>query len=61
MKGIPTAEQNKQCFILCFWLTKLYLPIHLVRLDERTGRIFILAGDENAIEIHPNGKWRYVV
>jgi hypothetical protein len=39
----------------------MYLPINLIRIDERTGNIFILAGEENIIEIYPNGKWRYVV
>ncbi|WP_404827086.1 DUF6888 family protein [Dendronalium phyllosphericum] len=58
---IPTLEQRTQCFILCYWLTKMYLPINLVRLDERTGNVFLLAGEENIIEIYPNGKWRYVV
>ncbi|WP_442946980.1 DUF6888 family protein [Nostoc sp. UHCC 0870] len=37
------------------------MPISLVRVDERTGNIFLLAGEENIIEIYPNGKWRYVV
>ncbi|WP_371316489.1 DUF6888 family protein [Dolichospermum heterosporum] len=46
---------------MCCWLTKLYLPINLVRVDKRTGNVFILAGEENMIEIYPNGKWRYVV
>jgi hypothetical protein len=29
-------------------------------MDERTGNIFFLAGEENIIEIYPNGNWRYV-
>jgi hypothetical protein len=29
-------------------------------MDERTGNIFLLAGEENIIEIYPNGKWRYI-
>ena len=29
-------------------------------LDERTGNVFLLAGEENSVEIYPNGKWRYV-
>ncbi|WP_225896302.1 DUF6888 family protein [Amazonocrinis nigriterrae] len=61
MQIIPTLEQRTQYFILCYWLTKMYLPINLVRLDERTGNVFLLAGEENIIEIYPNGKWRYVV
>ncbi|WP_418006464.1 DUF6888 family protein [Nostoc piscinale] len=29
-------------------------------MDERTGNIFVLAGEENIIEIYPNGRWRYI-
>jgi hypothetical protein len=29
-------------------------------MDERTGNIFLLAGEENIVEIYPNGKWRYI-
>jgi hypothetical protein len=29
-------------------------------MDERTGNIFFLAGEENIIEIFPNGRWRYI-
>ncbi|WP_407650776.1 DUF6888 family protein [Brasilonema sennae] len=35
------------------------LPIFIVRLDERTGNIYILAGEETGIVITRNGKWRY--
>jgi len=48
-----------QCFVLCCWFTKLYLPINLVRVDERTGNVFFLAGEENILD-SPNGRWRYV-
>ncbi|MGM3306890.1 DUF6888 family protein [Anabaena sp. WFMT] len=58
---IPTSEQKTQLFLLCCWLTQLYLPINLVRFDKRTGNVFILAGEENMIKIYPNAKWRYVV
>lgn len=58
---ILTPEQQTQCYILCCWFTKLYLPINIVRLDDRTGNIFILAGEENIVEIYPNGKWRYII
>ncbi|WP_404791468.1 DUF6888 family protein [Altericista sp. CCNU0014] len=57
---IPTTEQKTQCYVLCCWFTKLYLPVNIVRLDERTGNVFFLAGEENIIEIYPNGKWRYI-
>ncbi|WP_412458801.1 DUF6888 family protein [Gloeocapsopsis dulcis] len=45
---------------MCCWFTKLYLPINIVRMDERTGNIFLLAGEENIIEIYANGRWRYI-
>ncbi|BDA70984.1 hypothetical protein CAL7716_051500 [Calothrix sp. PCC 7716] len=60
MSRVPTTAQKSQCFDLCIWFTKLYLPINVVRLDERTGNVFFLAGEENIIEIYPNGRWRYI-
>ncbi|WP_438357534.1 DUF6888 family protein [Aphanothece sacrum] len=56
---IPTQAQVWQCYRLCVWATKLYLPIYLIRLDERTGYIIFIAGEEILIEIYPNGNWRY--
>jgi hypothetical protein len=55
----PTSEQNLTCFILSQNLTTLLLAIFMVRLDERTGNIYILAGEETGIVITRNGKWRY--
>lgn len=55
----PTSEQNLICFILSQNLTTFLLPIFIVRLDERTGNIYILAGEETGIVINRNGKWRY--
>jgi len=46
-----------QCFILGYWLTEMYVPINLIRLDKRTGNIFMLAGEEIEIEIEPSGEW----
>jgi hypothetical protein len=56
----PTAAQMAQCYALCCRFTKLYLPINIVRFDKRTGNIFFLAGEENVLEIYPNGKWSYI-
>jgi hypothetical protein len=39
-----------------YWLTKMYVSINLIRLDKRTGKIFMLAGEELEIEIEPNGE-----
>ncbi len=38
----------------------MYLPVNIVRIDERTGNIFFLAGEEQEIIIFKNGDWRYV-
>ncbi|MGH8003064.1 MAG: DUF6888 family protein [Brasilonema sp.] len=57
---LPTPEQALVCFTLCQRLTNMYRPIFLVRLDERTGQIFILAGDETEIVIHRDGKWDFL-
>ena len=37
-----------------------YLPIYLIRVDERTKDIVILAEEETEILIYSNGKWRYL-
>ena len=54
---IPTAEQVFQCFILGYWLTKMYVSVNLVRIDERTSKVLILAGEDIEIEIEPTGAW----
>ncbi|WP_442949589.1 DUF6888 family protein [Nostoc sp.] len=57
---MPTPEQMRTCFILAYWATKMYLPIYLIRIDERTKDVVILTGKETEILIYPNGKWRYL-
>ncbi|HCF29810.1 MAG TPA: hypothetical protein DEV81_21995 [Cyanobacteria bacterium UBA11049] len=57
---LPTAEQGLICIILCQSLTNFYRPIVLFRLDERTGNIYILAGDELEIEVSRNGRWIFL-
>ncbi|MDJ0673859.1 MAG: hypothetical protein QNJ36_00430 [Calothrix sp. MO_167.B42] len=57
---LPTAEQGLQCIYLCQFLTQYYKPIQMVRLDERTGNIFILAGDDIEILISRNGDFEYL-
>ena len=54
-----TAAQTSQCFILCQKLTMFYKPIYLVRLDERTGEVVIIAGEEAQIAIAQNGEWTF--
>ncbi|MFE1743796.1 DUF6888 family protein [Coleofasciculus sp. H7-2] len=55
---IPTSAQLLTCFILSYWATKMYLPIYIVRIDEPTGGVFFLAGEETAILINRNGLWK---
>ncbi|WP_408648759.1 MULTISPECIES: DUF6888 family protein [Tumidithrix] len=57
---MPTADQGITCITLCQSLTNTFMPIFMVRLDERTGNVFILAGDNIEIEIYPNGRWRFL-
>jgi hypothetical protein len=35
----------------------MYLPINLVRFDERTKNVFMLIGEEIEIEIGADGEW----
>jgi len=55
----PTSAQTLTCFIRCQAITTLLMPIHIVRLDERTGNIYILAGEELEITISRDGNWKF--
>ncbi len=37
----------------------MYVPIFIVRIDERTSNVFILAGEEIEILIALDGEWRF--
>jgi hypothetical protein len=53
----PTTEELRSLYRLCHLLTNvMFHPIHIVRLDERTLNLFILAGQNEEIEfeIQPN-------
>jgi hypothetical protein len=52
---LPTSSQTLECFRICQQLTLMYLPVYLVRLDERTSEIAILAGEEVVISINRDG------
>ncbi|MFB2970501.1 hypothetical protein ACE1CD_16145 [Aerosakkonema sp. BLCC-F183] len=52
-----TAAQTLKSFLVCCDITRMYLPIFLVRLDERTGNVFILAGEEIEVVIDRNGEF----
>lgn len=51
-------QQVFEFFLVCVRLSNLLLPINLVRLDERTRQIYVLAGNELEVLINPNGKAR---
>jgi hypothetical protein len=38
----------------------MYLPVNIIRVDERTGEVFFLAGEQTAILINRNGMWRLI-
>ncbi len=57
---MPTTQQAFRCSQLCQNLTKMYLSVEILRLDERTGNAIILTEEEILIEIYPNGNWRFV-
>ncbi len=55
----PTDSQVRSLYRQSQWLTNVaFQPIHVVRIDERTGNLFILAGNKESIElqIKPDGK-----
>ena len=53
---MPTAAQGIICIMLCQSLTNTFTPIFVVRFDEGTANVFIVAGDSIEIEIYPNDK-----
>jgi hypothetical protein len=57
---LPTELQALRSLDLCQRITNLFLPIYIVRFDQRSNQVFILAGEETEILINPNGNWDYV-
>ncbi|MGG6270389.1 DUF6888 family protein [Leptolyngbya sp. AN03gr2] len=58
---MQTTAQMITCFQLCYDLTNKYRSVDLVTIDERTGNVVILSGEEINIEIRPNGRWNFVL
>ncbi|MBW4636109.1 MAG: hypothetical protein KME30_30790 [Iphinoe sp. HA4291-MV1] len=56
----PTAEQAITCLIVCQMLSNCYRDIQLFRFDDKTGDIYILAGDDLQIIVPPNEPWRFL-
>ncbi|WP_371641043.1 DUF6888 family protein [Tolypothrix sp. NIES-4075] len=52
----PTIEQLRAFYTRCVRASNMFQPINVVRLDERTKRIYVLIGDTIQIEIYPNGE-----
>lgn len=53
---MPTAAQLEEFFRTCLSLSNLFVSINLVRIDGRTNRLVVLAGETLGFEILPNGK-----
>jgi hypothetical protein len=57
----PTNKQAQGLYRLCYRLTNVIYPgwqyrgVELVRIDERTGNMYVLAGDQLDFEIKPTG------
>ncbi|MEH2142900.1 DUF6888 family protein [Nostoc sp.] len=52
----PTPKQAISAIRVCAQLTRVYKPIDLVRLDERTRNIYILANNSIEAEVTPTGE-----
>lgn len=56
---MPTNPQLVKLYQIGYTLTNvMFQPIHIIRLDERTKNIFILAGfnEELELQINPKGE-----
>jgi hypothetical protein len=52
---IPTPAQTLECFRICYQLTEMYRAIYMVRLDDRSQNIIVLADNELIVEINSAG------
>jgi hypothetical protein len=52
----PTPKQAISAIRVCAQLTRVYKQIDLVRLDERTRNVYILANNSIEAEITPTGE-----
>ncbi|WP_442947409.1 DUF6888 family protein [Nostoc sp.] len=57
---LPTTEQALACVRVCQMLSNLYKDIRLFRFDDKTGQVYILAGDELQVIVLNNGIWDFV-
>ncbi|BBD64405.1 hypothetical protein NIES4072_19320 [Nostoc commune NIES-4072] len=52
----PTPKQAISAIRVCAQLTRVYKGIDLVRLDDRTRNVYILANNLIEAEVTPTGK-----
>lgn len=53
----PTQAQLESLYRQCYRLTNEHMqPIYIVRIDERTRNIYILAGEDIQLQIKPDGE-----
>ncbi|MEH1823781.1 MAG: hypothetical protein V7L22_00195 [Nostoc sp.] len=52
----PTPKQAISAIRVCAQLTRVYKRIDLVRLDERTKNVYILANNSIEAEVAPTGE-----
>ncbi|MCC5657089.1 MULTISPECIES: DUF6888 family protein [unclassified Nostoc] len=52
----PTPKQAISAIRVCAQLTRVYKGIDLVRLDERTRNVYILANNSIEAEVTPTGE-----
>lgn len=61
MSKKPTNEQAQGLYRIVYRLTNVIYPgwpfksIELVRVDERTGNLYVIAGEDLDFEIKPSG------
>ncbi len=48
---MPTRERLIAQFTECVNITRFLVPINLIRIDQRTGNIYVLAGNDLQFEI----------
>ncbi|HLP90349.1 MAG TPA: hypothetical protein VK184_17405 [Nostocaceae cyanobacterium] len=58
MQRKPTNEQAQALYRICYLLTNICKSIELVRLDERTGNLYVIAGENLEFEIKPSGEYK---
>jgi hypothetical protein len=57
---MPTRERLIAQFTECVNITRFLVPINLIRIDQRTGNIYVLAGNDLQFEILANRKVIYI-